>query len=244
MTIREGWLILFDAVGTLIYPDPHAISVYQDAAARFGIRLPRETVAERFRSGRQKFFARADSGLPTANLPSSDSIERESWFQLVRFVLREVDPIETVFESLWEHFAKPVNWNVFPDVEPCWSQLRETGVHIGIASDFDSRLPPIVEAIHPLSQSEFLFYSAQIGFRKSDVSFYQSISKRLAGFSFDRIIMIGDDFERDVVVPKQLGWEAIWLHRTEATATSHFETPTVMRSLDELAGWLSEGKSA
>src|SRR5262245_45915751 len=107
--------ILFDAVGTLIYPDPPVSEAYQTVALRFCLQLAADEIRRRFlRAFQQEFVA---SGLTRP--PTSESFERARWQRIVTKVLHELpDASGGPFEVLWQHFARAASWRVFLDVAP------------------------------------------------------------------------------------------------------------------------------
>src|SRR5690606_20106058 len=52
--------VAFDAVGTLIHPDPPVAAIYEEISRRHGSRLTRDDVARRFRDA----FAIAETEMP------------------------------------------------------------------------------------------------------------------------------------------------------------------------------------
>src|SRR5688572_14129451 len=101
--------VLFDAVGTLIHPDPPVAEVYHSAGRRFGSRLAVEEIRLRFRAA---LAASQSEGGPT-----SESNERQRWRRIVGHVIHDVhDQADSLFEKLWQHFAKPQHWRLYDDV--------------------------------------------------------------------------------------------------------------------------------
>lgn len=215
--------VLFDAVGTLIYPNPPVALVYRDYGRRFGSMLSEDEIATRFRHA----FDQSRS----ANLPTSHAREFACWRKIVADVFCDVaHDIDSLFEQLWQHFAQPEHWRVFDDVAPIWSTLREREFVIGIASNFDDRIRNILAALLPLSDCRHVFYSAEIGFAKPNPSFYSTVQQRLS-LPPAEILIVGDDRENDFDAPRRAGWQALHLRREYDRSDG-----TIIRSLHELAG--------
>src|SRR5665213_3276357 len=86
---RCRWLI-FDAVGTLIRPNPSVAVAYHAIAARYGSRVTVEEAGTRFR---KVFRASETDSFPNGPPPesrwtSSDSIETARW----RWIVQQVVP--------------------------------------------------------------------------------------------------------------------------------------------------------
>src|SRR5687767_14068871 len=110
MQLSSGirWL-LFDAVGTLIYPDPPVAEAYALAASRYNSRLSAAQIKDRFRAA---FAAHASAGGPT-----SESHERQRWQKIVAATIDDVPAqhANELFEHLWNHFAQPGHWRLYDD---------------------------------------------------------------------------------------------------------------------------------
>jgi putative hydrolase of the HAD superfamily len=220
--------VLFDAVGTLLFAHPPVDEVYAAAAAEYGVICDRQTVAERFRGT----FARQYSTGSLAECATSEQIEERRWRQIVAAVFPEVtEPaaIEQLFQTLWRHFASPASWQLFDDVAGCMMRLAARGCTLGIASNFDTRLVPIVRAKPPLAACRHVFISAKVGWRKPAAEFFRAI-ERETGLAPPELILIGDDWEADYQAARAAGWKAIYIDRDGGS-----DRAEAIRSLDELA---------
>ncbi|HEY2415893.1 MAG TPA: HAD-IA family hydrolase [Pirellulaceae bacterium] len=213
------WL-LFDAVGTLIYPDPPVAEVYHAAGQRFGSRLSMDEIRRRFHA--------ALTNNQTCGEPTNEAKERDRWRRIVRSVLDDVDEgCEELFESLWQHFAQPQYWRTFDDVAVL-AELRTRGYRIGIASNFDDRLIRIAAVHPPLAICEAIFVSSNVGFTKPDQRFFRAIENQL-GVEPRKIALVGDDEISDVQGATEAGWRAVRLDRSGLISS-----PATIHSLAEL----------
>ncbi len=241
MSVR--W-ILFDAVGTVIHPDPAAIRVYQQAAQRRGLSLEADQIEVRFRRALQAHFAPD----PDAEDPWWTSEERETqrWQSIVADSLPEVfeqerrqdqrngmEPMRDCFEELWSHFASPAHWRLDPAVPDVWRQLRTRGYRIGIASNFDSRLETICRGLPPLDSADRLFHSALLQTRKPGTRFFRAIEATL-GVSNRSAVLVGDDWENDYQAATAAGWTAFWLNRRAVPKAMPAPAASVLTDLRQL----------
>jgi putative hydrolase of the HAD superfamily len=202
-------VVLFDAVGTLIYPKPGAAEVYRAIGSRFGVQLPIEEIAARFRAALHRHTQ--DCGEAT-----NEEHERSRWRGIVADVLpAEGDRAESIFLALWDHFSRGENWRVFDDAEETWRGLGDLGLTVGVASNFDSRLVSICKSIPWLSDCPRVFTSAMVGFAKPNRRYFEAIERRL-GARGEQILLVGDDLANDFEGARAAGWKAIWIDRREA----------------------------
>jgi len=198
--------VLFDAVGTLIYPDPPVAEAYHHHAERLGSKYSVDEIALRFRTA----VKRHHQGGKT-----SESLERERWQRIVYDVIDDIDdPHVTLLAELWRHFGTATSWRLFDDARPAWEDLTQRGYRLGIASNFDSRLRSICRDLPPLDQSQHIFVSSEIGYPKPELRFYRTVEEQLS-LRPDQILLIGDDEAADVTGPVAAGWQARWLRRDQ-----------------------------
>jgi putative hydrolase of the HAD superfamily len=226
--------VLFDAVGTLIYPEPAVVVVYQAIGVKHGLELAAAELRARFRSSLQNANLRLRG--ERWNWQTDEPREVEYWRTVVRDVLAELTPAaaEAAFRALWQHFARAEHWRVFDDVAPTLAGLRDRGYRCGIASNFDERLRGICAAHPVLAQFEPLFVSSSVGWSKPVAGFYASIEQR-TGLLPQQLLLVGDDWENDVTAPQSRGWQARWLDRSARGSTAE-SISTLTDLLDELPG--------
>lgn len=205
--------ILFDAVGTLIYPNPPPAEVYHREGQKIGSSYSVDEVASRFRAAIQRHHQGG---------ATSEELERERWRKIVYDVIDDVkDPYGSLINTLWDHFGSPPSWHLFDDVAPAWQELTSRGYLIGIASNFDGRLRSICRSHPPLDECRHIFASSEVGFPKPEPAFYRAVEEQLA-LRPEQILLIGDDQEADVIGPTAAGWQARWLRRDRGESLADF----------------------
>src|SRR5262249_32251890 len=138
--------IYFDAVGTLIHPQPSAAAVYAEVGARHGSSYRREQIGQRFTAAFQKQEALdRQHGWKT-----SEARERERWRDIVAEVLDDVRDAVACFAELYEHFARPDAWTCEPGVAELLANLQRGGYVLGLASNYDHRLHAVIAGLTPL----------------------------------------------------------------------------------------------
>jgi FMN phosphatase YigB (HAD superfamily) len=112
--------------------------------------------------------------------------------------------------------------------------LHARGYLLGIASNFDGRLHGIVRGLPDLAACERTFVSSEIGWTKPDPRFFAAVQERLAAQPHE-ILLVGDDWEADILGARAAGWQAAFLAR-EGAPKGH----AALASLDELLGLLPD----
>jgi putative hydrolase of the HAD superfamily len=186
--------IVFDAVGTLIKPEPSVAATYTAAARSQGVELGTEEVRARFHVHFQSDAVHGEQGV----LSTDEATERRRWRRIVAGVLPEIPDPDRAFDELWEHFSSPRSWRCFPDVVPTMKALKEMGVSLCVGSNFDGRLRGVVQGLPELaSWVDSLVISSEVGYRKPHPSFFRAACDHL-GLPPERVMCVGDDVENDV----------------------------------------------
>jgi len=197
--------IIFDAVGTLIFPEPPAPLVYAEAGRRFGSSLPIETITRRFGAAfqNQERIDRDNSWI------TGEQRERKRWQTIVGEVLNDVTDPDGCFEFLYAHFAAPQSWRCEPAAESLINDLLGRGHLLGIASNFDTRLLALVRNLPPLRMLvENTMVSSLIGIRKPAPEFFEAVCRHI-GLEAAHVLFVGDDPDNDYFGAKAAGMSAV-----------------------------------
>ncbi|MEX2185397.1 MAG: HAD-IA family hydrolase [Pirellulales bacterium] len=209
---------MFDAVGTLIRPQPTVAAAYLTAAHRHGIAADwtENEVDRRFRAAlsRQEELDRA------AGWATSEHRERHRWQAIVRDVFGAASHHAELFTDLWDHFADPQNWSPIEAARQQLVTARQAGLTIGVASNFDARLHQLLAAMPELDVADNVFVSSEIGWRKPSREFFRTVEAKL-GLAAEQILLVGDDVKNDYSAAQDAGWKALLVDRSMRTAAQY-----------------------
>ena len=217
--------IVFDAVGTLIYPDPPVAVAYHELGRQHGSRLTQDAIAAN--------FALAIKQNSCASR-TSEQQERWRWRQIVADVFTDVDESESLFESLWHHFAQASHWAAYDDVAETLAAIKRQGFITAIGSNFDNRLLDIAKQLAPLDQLDAIFVSSQLGHAKPSIEFFRSIECKLQ-LQPSQLLIVGDDIRNDVEGGRRAGWHNQLVNREtrpnrDAALQSLFDLVPLLRT--------------
>lgn len=208
--------ITFDVGGTLIEPYPSVGHVYTAAAQQHGFSVPFEQLNERFRSawiGKRKF-----------------QHTREDWAKLVEATFGDLVPAGATaqfFDDLYERFASPAAWRVYDDVRPTLKTLKAGGMRLGIISNWDERLRPLLKELGLDQFFETIVISCEAAACKPAAAVFQTSARQL-GLAPKSILHVGDNMREDVEGAKAAGLNALLLDRSAESSVG------VIDSLAEL----------
>jgi putative hydrolase of the HAD superfamily len=240
--VEVEWVV-FDAVGTVVDPEPSVAEAYYTIGRQFGSQRSLDDVRSRFATA----FAeteRQDLSPATAGLTTSATVEEARWRHIVGAVFPEVADAEGCFQELHDYFGKPTAWRAFDDTLPTMHSLSERRIRLAIASNFDQRLHPICDGIEALGLFEKRFVSSELGFRKPSDQFYQAVVDALR-VDAEQILMVGDGLKNDVEGALSVGMKAVLIDRklpgpvSSGVSTNSQAEYRVIRSLTDLQGLLT-----
>jgi putative hydrolase of the HAD superfamily len=200
--------VFFDAVGTLIHPDPPAAVAYAEIGRRYGTRLSPADIAVSFRSAfvHEEEFDRANG------LRTSEERERQRWRNIVARVLDDVTDPEACYADLFHHFSRPEAWRCDPEAAAVIETLGQRSYLLGLASNYDERLRSVLAGIPELNALRYVVISAEVGWRKPAPEFFSALS-RISGVPSAEILFVGDDPVNDYKGARAAGMSALLLGR-------------------------------
>jgi len=210
--------VTFDVGGTLMEPHPSVGHVYAEVAGRHGLTgISAELLNRR--------FAVAWRGLKDFNHTRSE------WAELVDTTfhgLTDAPPSGTFFPELYFQFARPEAWRVFEDVSPTLDALATRGLKLGVISNWDERLRPLLRQLRLYDFFDSIVVSCEVGFPKPSPAIFQHTAAKL-GLPPEAILHVGDSLVMDVQGGRVTGFHAVELCRRAGQAG-----PGQIKSLSEI----------
>jgi putative hydrolase of the HAD superfamily len=198
--------VAFDAVGTLIRPDPPAPVVYAEVGSGYGSRYGPESIAARFADA----FRLEEERDRAAGWRTSEARERQRWRAIVAHVLDDVDEPDACFRELLAHFARPAAWRCDPEAHGVLEALAVRGYRPAVASNYDGRLRKVTAGLSELRAVGDVIVSADLGWRKPAREFFSGFCGVL-GLSPPEVLHVGDDRANDYGGASAAGLRAVLL---------------------------------
>jgi putative hydrolase of the HAD superfamily len=199
--------VTFDVGGTLIEPWPSVGHIYAEVAARHGIaNLSSYELQRRFVAA----FRRRARSIHSAT----------EWAEIVDETFAGLvaePPSRTFFPELYERFAQTGAWRIYPDVEPALAALAGRGLKLGVVSNWDDRLRPLLEALGLTRGLGIIVVSCEVGASKPSPAIFNEAAEQL-GVPPHAILHVGDSFEMDVQGARAAGLKAVQIERQTHSA--------------------------
>jgi putative hydrolase of the HAD superfamily len=199
-------VVTFDAAGTLIRLLHSPGRTYAEIARLFGYQLDPDRIQDSFRISWKTFAPPPESAHPR---PDDD---REWWRELVARTIEaagyRIAPFDQYFAAVYQEFARPGVWELFPDVPPILSELSRQGIRLGVISNFDRRLYDILESLGVRDAFEQVIISSEIGVRKPTARIFQAAAHRFK-VELSEILHVGDERDSDFAGAEAAGLQAV-----------------------------------
>jgi putative hydrolase of the HAD superfamily len=194
--------VTFDVGHTLIEPRDSVGNIYAEIAARHGRQGLSPTELDR------RFLTVLQARGGAVNT-------RADWEAIVDDTFAELitpPPSQTFFPELFERFAQASEWRIYDDVLPTLEELARRGLRLGIISNWDDRLRPLLATLGLASHFEVTLVSAEFGCSKPAREIFDAAAK-LFGLVPAEILLVGDNWEADVEGARTAGFRSVQIAR-------------------------------
>jgi putative hydrolase of the HAD superfamily len=214
--------VTFDAGGTLLAPWPSVGHVYAEVAAQHG----HESLSP---EGLNRQFASAWRA--KKNFVHS----RLCWLELAKKTfagfLDEIS-VQDLFDDLYHRFAGAAAWRVFDDVLPTVDWLRKRGFKLGVVSNWDERLRPLLTELRLTPWFDAVVISVESGCAKPAPEIFHLAAEQLS-LPQSSVLHVGDSATEDLAGAQSAGLHSLLLERQAQSGAC-----PRMRSLRELSAML------
>ncbi|MBM4123742.1 MAG: HAD-IA family hydrolase [Nitrospira sp.] len=229
-------VVFFDAAGTLFHVKGSVAEVYLAYAEPYGVRRTPELL-EAVSAAFRRAFRDSPPPIFAATEPADiKRCERLWWFDIVHTVFYRVGMFEgfdEYFDTVFRAFADPQQWVLCPDTLGALTALKEGGYELGIISNFDTRLFPLLRGLG----IEGLFDTVTISTLAKAVKPASQIF-RLAldkhAVDPEDALHVGDSVRDDVEGARQAGLIGVLIDRGQAHDRIVPDATPRINTLDEL----------
>lgn len=201
-TNRPVEAVTFDVGGTLIEAFPSVGAVYAEVARERGLGpFAPEVLTQGFILAWKKRGA--------------FQYTRAGWKELVCQTFAghcQVD--DQLFTAIYDRFLEAESWRVFSDVLPALARLKGAGVKLGVVSNWDDRLPPLLKNLELWEYFDEVIVSVEVGAHKPDARIFQEAARRLRTAP-EAILHVGDSTQEDCHGALAAGFQAVVIERPE-----------------------------
>jgi putative hydrolase of the HAD superfamily len=230
--------VFFDVGNTLLYPYPSVSRVCEEILRDAGHVRDLDAIeslmplVDRYYEDRY----RDDDAFWTSEEETSGV-----WVGMYSLLCRRLgieERAEELAMAVYDAFGSAERWRAWDDVRPAFERLRDRGIRVGVISNWDRRLPGLLEGLGLTDIVEVVVSSADVGLRKPDPRIFELACERL-GVEAGRSAHVGDHVYADVLGARTAGLAPILIDRHGGTQAP--EGTPVISTLDDLDRVLDEG---
>ncbi len=231
--------LFLDVGNTLLREDPSRFAIYAEAAQKRGIVIDPETM--------RAHMIRAHHELPRTI--GGAYRYSDPWF--LAFIQRifhaslglAPQTVEEIAAELFARFESPRTFRLFPGVEELLAGARQSGLVVGLISNWSARLPRLLSILGLDQHVDFVLCSAIVELEKPDPAIFRAALARAAVAS-NEALHAGDDWMDDVEGALGAGIEAVHVDHgaSQPRRVPEADAGSVLRvtSLRELAAVILE----
>lgn len=213
--MRTYQVIFFDAAQTLFHINGSVAEIYLQYAVRHGFRQT-PTSLESIKQAFSRAFKDASPPVFAPTEPAAlKQSERLWWFDIVHNVFYRVgmfEKFDDFFEEVFRVFADPGTWKLYPETEMALRQLKSQGLELGIISNFDSRLFPVLRGLGIEQFFDTITISSLSQAAKPAPKIFNLALEKHA-IDPEEAIHVGDSLKEDVEGAARAGLTGILLDR-------------------------------
>jgi putative hydrolase of the HAD superfamily len=221
--ITSPRLILFDFVGTLAEVRGGVGAAYARFARAQGADLDAARLERGFREAFRAVFLEAGAS------PADSGAARTAWSRVIAAAFAHAGDEALGHElapSLYAWFATAEPWHVYPEVPEALRALRAAGIQVGILSNFDDRLPALLEALDLAKHLDGVTLPEHAAAPKPAPAIFECALAR-HGVAAAEAWMVGDSEAEDILPARALGLCAFQLARAAASEPAPATYPTL-----------------
>jgi len=201
--------VFFDAAGTLFDPREPVARSYARIARQFGLAASEEQIAASFHNA---FGSAPGLAFGPEHPPEVlRRLERDWWRERVTetfAALGNFRDFDSFFEALFAYFAEPEHWVAAVEAEPMLQRLKDSGLKLGVISNFDYRLYRILDGLDLKRHFDSITISSEAGYAKPRREVFEAALGRLQVVAKDAI-HVGDSEHLDFEAARAAGLASV-----------------------------------
>jgi len=204
--------VTFDVTHTLIHT-PHLGEIYAEVLRRHRVDVDPPAARRLVGEVWQEFACSADPGLD--RFAAHPEGERGWWRRFLERMCEHLEasvPSRFAASELFHRFGTAAAWEVYPEVPTVLETLAAQGVRLGVVSNWDHRLPALLEELDLARFFGTITYSQQAGVEKPDSRIFLQALDEL-GVEPTAAVHVGDGQLEDVEGAVAAGLNALLLVR-------------------------------
>lgn len=204
--------VSFDVTSTLLHA-PRLGEIYAEVLVRHGHPVSEADVLRLAPVVWQELGCSVPTG--GDRFGASPEGARGFWLRYLRRLCALLDagePTRFAAAELFDRFGRADAWTIYPDVMPALAALHAAGVRMAVVSNWDERLPRLLERVGLRPFFETVVHSSAVRCEKPGAAIFREAARRL-GVAPEALLHVGDHAREDVEGARAVGMQALLLDR-------------------------------
>jgi putative hydrolase of the HAD superfamily len=215
-SLPQPQVIFLDAVGTLFGVRGSVGGIYDEVASKYGVNCAAEILDRHFYTAFKTATPCVFPGVPIVDVPQQEY----QWWKAINQqtftaagVWEQFSDFDAFFDELYRYFTTAAAWEIYPDTINALTQWQQTGIPLGILSNFDSRLYTVLQVLNLERYFSTVTISTEVGAAKPQPEIFTAALSKYQCAAADAW-HIGDSRGDDYLGARGVGIMAIWLDRS------------------------------
>jgi len=206
--------VFLDVTGTLIH-SPRLAEIYSGVLERHGTLIPTSVLEELIPTVWDEMDCRVEGGVDRfGEHPGGATGWWNDFLQRICDYRELPHPGPFAAAELYDRFGQADAWEVYPDALPALDELAAAGFRLLALSNWDPRLPLVLERLDLARYFEAIVYSAEVGFEKPHETIFRHALEEI-DLSAGSVVHVGDRQLDDVEGATAVGMHALLVDRKE-----------------------------
>lgn len=249
MNLARLKLVTFDVTDTLLQFRNNVGKQYSEIGALHGIKCPKQAIAQNFKT--HWYLMKKEH----PNFGLVTGIGWEKWWKLLVYrTFKDADlnaddaKLEIISSKLIEMYKSSQCWQQCYGALGLLSYLRNRGITLGVLSNFDERLPVLLENTKLRHYFRFVITSYEAGFEKPDERIFNEAlcQAKIPNLKPEQCLHIGDTAALDYLGARKAGWHSALIHEDAQFITkkySDIDPDHIYRTLYDLHKYFIDSES-
>jgi putative hydrolase of the HAD superfamily len=204
--------VTLDVTGTLIH-SPRLAEIYARVLERHGTMIPSSVLEELIPTVWKELDCLVEGGVDRFGThPEGATGWWNDYLQRICDYRELPHPGPFAAAELYDRFGQADAWEIYPDVEETLDALQAAGFRLAALSNWDPRLPGLLERLGLSDWFETVVYSAEVGYEKPHKEIFEAALEAL-DLKASAVVHVGDRRIDDVEGAAAVGMHALLVDR-------------------------------
>lgn len=226
--------VFLDFYGTIVRFTPSAEDIQQQAAEDHGLKVNLETIVNAYPVA-DKYMADENARKLISSRSHLEQIAFFTEYELRLLTAAGHQVSDELAAAIWHQVnITPKSLSLYEDAIPALKSLKEANMVVGIITNMNSDIGPVLERLGIANWIDFWTTSSEVGSGKPHKPIFEAALKK-ASVNANEALHVGDQYEGDFLGAKSAGLYALYLNRMLTVSPKDSKS---ISTLEEIASFI------